>query len=57
MDETALPKPRSFTVFFPCYNEEANVENTTRAALRAFERICDDFEIIIVNDGSSDGTA
>jgi len=46
----------SFSVFFPCYNEEANVENTTRAALAAFERVSDDFEVIIVNDGSRDRT-
>lgn len=48
--------PFSVSVFFPCYNEEPNVENTTRAALRACERLFDDFEIIIVNDGSRDRT-
>jgi len=49
-------KPLSLTVFFPCYNEEANVERTTEAALKACHRIADDFEIIIVNDGSKDRT-
>lgn len=44
------------TVFFPCYNEEANVERTTRAALRTCERLFADHEIIIVNDGSKDRT-
>jgi len=48
--------PLSLTVFFPCYNEEANVENTTRAALKTCRRISSDFEIIIVNDGSRDRT-
>ena len=48
--------PLSISVFFPCYNEEANVENTTHAALTALRRISDDFEIIIVNDGSRDRT-
>ena len=54
---TEQAKP-SFSVFFPCYNEEANVEKTTLAALRAFERICQpgDLEVIIVNDGSRDRT-
>jgi glycosyltransferase involved in cell wall biosynthesis len=47
---------RSVSVFFPCYNEEANVERTTLAALRAFRRVADDFEVIIVNDGSRDRT-
>lgn len=49
-------RPLSLSVFFPCYNEEANVENTTRAALRALERIADDYEVIIVDDGSRDRT-
>ncbi len=48
--------PLSISVFFPCYNEEANVENTTLAALRTFRRLSDDFEVIIVNDGSRDRT-
>ncbi len=49
-------KPLSLTVFFPCYNEQANVVRTTEAALRACRRISDDFEVIIVNDGSGDRT-
>jgi glycosyltransferase involved in cell wall biosynthesis len=48
--------PLSISVFFPCYNEEANVERTTRAALKTCRRISDDFEVIIVNDGSKDRT-
>ncbi len=48
--------PLSISVFFPCYNEEANVERTTLAALRTLRRISNDFEIIIVNDGSEDRT-
>ncbi|MFQ5590520.1 MAG: glycosyltransferase family 2 protein [Phycisphaerae bacterium] len=48
--------PLAISVFFPCYNEEANVETTTRAALRTLQRISDDFEVIIVNDGSQDRT-
>ena len=49
-------KPLSLSVFFPCYNEEANVERTTLAALKACRRIARDFEVIIVNDGSKDRT-
>ena len=49
-------KPLSISIFFPCYNEEANVEATTTAALAAVEKISHDYEIIIVNDGSKDGT-
>ena len=48
--------PLSISAFFPCHNEEANVENTTQSALAALRRISDDFEVIIVNDGSRDHT-
>lgn len=46
----------SLTVFFPCYNEEANVERVTLAALSGCRKLTDDLEIIIVNDGSRDRT-
>ncbi len=49
-------KHLSLSVFFPCYNEEANVERTTLAALDACRKITDDFEVIIVDDGSRDRT-
>ena len=50
-------KRYSITIFFPCYNEEHNVERVTREALDVAGRVSDDFEIIIVNDGSKDRTA
>jgi glycosyltransferase involved in cell wall biosynthesis len=46
----------SLSVFFPCYNEEANVERSTQAALEACRGLTSDFEIIIVDDGSRDRT-
>lgn len=49
-------RPLSLTLFFPCYNEEANVERVTLAALKAGRRIADDCEVIVVNDGSRDRT-
>ncbi|OPX84521.1 MAG: Undecaprenyl-phosphate 4-deoxy-4-formamido-L-arabinose transferase [Pelotomaculum sp. PtaB.Bin104] len=45
------------TIFFPCYNEEANVERVTMESMSVVPSISDDFEIIIVNDGSHDRTA
>ncbi|MFQ6049391.1 MAG: glycosyltransferase family 2 protein, partial [Phycisphaerae bacterium] len=39
------------------YNEQDNVVRTTMAVLRACERLACDFEVIIVNDGSTDRTA
>jgi hypothetical protein len=60
LPKTRLPKPPlkplSLTLFFPCYNEEANVERVTRAAVAAAPKFADDWEVIIVNDGSRDRT-
>ncbi len=46
----------SVSVFFPCYNEQGNVARTVENALRVLEKLNADFEIIIVDDGSSDAT-
>jgi glycosyltransferase involved in cell wall biosynthesis len=56
LDDRSPNRLQSLSVFFPCYNEEANVEKTTLAALRTCRRVCDDLEVIIVNDGSRDRT-
>jgi glycosyltransferase involved in cell wall biosynthesis len=46
----------SISVFFPCYNEEANVANTVSKALAVLDKLTSDYEVIIVDDGSADGT-
>lgn len=47
---------KELSVFFPAYNEEGNVEKTVRAAVKVLERTAHEWEIIIVNDGSTDKT-
>ena len=46
----------SLSIFFPCYNEEGNVERVARAALDAAKDLTDVYEVIIVDDGSRDRT-
>jgi glycosyltransferase involved in cell wall biosynthesis len=46
----------SISVFLPCYNEQENVERTTRSALKVLDGLTSDYEVIIVDDGSRDGT-
>jgi glycosyltransferase involved in cell wall biosynthesis len=51
-----MQKLSSLSIFFPCYNEEGNIERVTRAALDVAPRFAERFEIILVDDGSSDRT-
>jgi len=44
------------SVFFPAYNEEANIENTVDKTIPILKDIAQTWEIIIVNDGSKDKT-
>lgn len=46
----------SLSVFFPCINEEGNIENTVRKAQDIFGKLKLKYEIIIVDDGSTDKT-
>ncbi len=46
----------SLSVFFPAWNEEEYVERTVSRAKVVLDRLADDWEIIIVNDASSDRT-
>lgn len=44
------------SVFFPAYNEEANIEPTVSKAAEILSQIAKKWEIIVVNDGSTDKT-
>ncbi len=50
-----MPRP-SLSLFFPAWNEEDYVERTVARAARVLERLSDDWEIIVVNDASTDRT-
>ena len=43
-------------MFFPLFNEEANVRSTATRAVAALEKLGREFEVILVNDGSVDRT-
>ena len=46
----------SISLFFPAWNEEDYVERAVGRALAVLPRLTDDFEIIVVNDASTDRT-
>jgi glycosyltransferase involved in cell wall biosynthesis len=52
--------PRSATglsVFFPAYNDSGTIASMVIRAVKAASEVTSDFEVIVVNDGSADGTA
>lgn len=50
-------KLTSLSVFVPAYNEAANIKATVDDALTYVPQIASKYEIIVVDDGSSDGTS
>jgi glycosyltransferase involved in cell wall biosynthesis len=44
------------SAFFPAYNEEANITALAEKTSKVLSGICEDYEVIIVNDGSRDKT-
>ncbi len=48
---------KSLSVFFPAYNEAKNIEKTIKDAVKVLEELKLEYEIIVVDDGSSDNTA
>jgi glycosyltransferase involved in cell wall biosynthesis len=52
-----MNEPLGLTVFFPAFNDSGTIASMVIAAVRAAARLTPDFEVLVVNDGSSDGTA
>ncbi len=49
-------RPAGISVFLPSHNEEPNVERVVGGFVAALPLIADDYEVIVVNDGSTDQT-
>lgn len=47
----------SISVFFPCYNDGRTIGDLVLRADTMLPRLTDDYEIIVVNDGSADDSA
>ncbi|MCL4782497.1 MAG: glycosyltransferase family 2 protein [Bryobacterales bacterium] len=58
---TPLPSPSRFpfslSVFFPAYNDAETIATLVEAAFQVCSECVDEFEVIVVNDGSQDATA
>lgn len=47
----------SITAFFPAYNDAGTIASMVVSAAATLEKLTDDYEVIVVNDGSTDHTA
>ena len=50
-------RPAGLSVFFPAYNDSGTIASMVIRAVQTASELTPDFEIIVVNDGSSDATA
>ena len=49
--------PLSLSVFFPAYNDSGTIASLVITALQSASKLTPNYEVIVVNDGSSDSTA
>lgn len=50
-------KTQGISFVFPMYNESENIANTIARAVSLAERLTDDYEIVVVDDASTDSSA
>lgn len=49
-------KKASITAFFPAYNDSGTIASMVIGVMLVLEELTDDYEIIVINDGSKDAT-
>jgi glycosyltransferase involved in cell wall biosynthesis len=49
--------PFGLSVFFPAYNDSGTIASLVIAAVQTARRLTPDYEVLVVNDGSTDSTA
>jgi glycosyltransferase involved in cell wall biosynthesis len=57
MSAPSAGKPAGLSVFFPAYNDSGTIASMVIRAVQAASELTPDYEVIVVNDGSSDATA
>src|ERR687891_24973 len=56
MNVSGRSRPAGVSMFFPAYNDGGTIASLVIRAVQVASRLTPDFEIIIVNDGSTDAT-
>jgi glycosyltransferase involved in cell wall biosynthesis len=57
MSDTRVPAPTGLSVFFPAYNDGGTIASLVIRAVQSASALTPDYEVIIVDDGSTDATA
>ena len=57
MTDSDRASPSSLSVFFPAYNDGGTIASLVITALQSAPKLTPNYEVIVVNDGSSDSTA
>jgi glycosyltransferase involved in cell wall biosynthesis len=53
---TESSRPPGLSIFFPAYNDAGTIASLVIRALKVAAQLTDDYEVIVVNDGSGDAT-
>lgn len=56
MKEATILNAESITVFFPAYNDAGTIASLVKNALDTLTGLTSDFEVLVVDDGSTDAT-
>src|SRR5579859_2078448 len=51
-----MPKLKSVSAMFPAYNDAGTIPSMVIMAFKALPQVTDDYEVVVVNDGSQDYT-
>jgi glycosyltransferase involved in cell wall biosynthesis len=51
------PAVEAISAFFPCYNDEATIASMVNLTLTTIDDVGADGEVVVINDGSTDGSA
>jgi glycosyltransferase involved in cell wall biosynthesis len=57
MSNSTVAPASGLSIFFPAYNDSGTIASMVIRAVKAASELTSDFEVIVVDDGSADGTA
>src|ERR1041385_5413909 len=57
MSDSRAGKSVGLSIFFPAYNDSGTIASMVIRAVKAAGELTSDFEVIVVDEGSADGTA